>query len=125
MSVWHDRATNLLSGQKCDIKRAMRRLIFAIAFCSLVQLVGSPGLAADQKVATQTKWPECFCTDRYGKRHEIGDIICLTVDSRSYEAKCVMVQNNPFWRDLERGCLSSSLPEKMTPKPDTMMALYQ
>ncbi|MEM9678340.1 MAG: hypothetical protein AAF035_12975 [Pseudomonadota bacterium] len=63
----------------------------------------------------KTKWPECFCTDRSGTRRELGDIICLTVGDRSYEAKCVMVQNSPFWRDLERGCMSSSLPNNMTP----------
>ncbi len=51
--------------------------------------------------------PECFCTDRMGKRKELGDIICLTVGGRSYEAKCIMAQNNPFWRDLNRGCMSS------------------
>jgi len=59
---------------------------------------------------------ECYCTDRYGDRHEIGDIVCLTVDNRSYMAKCVMAQNNPFWRDQKIGCLSSQAP-KMTPKP--------
>jgi len=61
---------------------------------------------------------ECYCTDRYGSRHELGDIICLTVDQRSYMAKCVMAQNNPFWRDLETGCLSSQIePHNMTPRP--------
>lgn len=50
---------------------------------------------------------ECFCTDTYGKRHELGDIICLTVGGRSFMAKCVMAQNVPFWRDQSHGCLSS------------------
>lgn len=63
--------------------------------------------------------PECFCTDRAGDRHELGDIICLTVGDRSYMAKCVMVQNVPYWRDQNMGCLSSSLqPEQQfTPRP--------
>jgi len=64
---------------------------------------------------SKTKWPECFCTDRYGKRRELGEIICLTVGDRSYEAKCIMAQNNPFWRDLNRGCMSSHSPQNMTP----------
>ena len=81
--------------------------------------------------SAQTKWPECFCTDRYGKRHEIGDIICLTVDGRSYEAKCVMAQNNPFWRDLSRPCLSASAPpwqiptQNMSKPSPEVAALYQ
>ena len=80
---------------------------------------------AQQKKSAQTKWPECYCTDRYGKRHELGEIICLTVDHRSYEAKCVMAQNNPFWRDLNRGCLSSSLPPNMSTGSVDVAALYQ
>ena len=52
---------------------------------------------------------ECFCTDSFGQRRELGDIICLTVGQRSYMAKCVMAQNVPFWRDQNMGCLSSKL----------------
>ncbi len=63
--------------------------------------------------------------DRYGKRHEIGDIICLTVDNRSFEAKCVMAQNNPFWRDLNRGCLSSSAPPSMSVPKNAFASLYR
>ena len=94
----------------------------------LVVSAAAPAWAEQIKLA-QKKTIECYCTDRYGKRHEIGDIICLTVDNRSYQAKCVMAQNNPFWRDLETGCLSSSLEPKkqpeMTPRPTTLAALYQ
>lgn len=67
------------------------------------------------RTLSETKWPECYCTDRYGKRRELGEIICLTVGDRSYEAKCIMAQNNPFWRDLNRGCMSSQLPQNKTP----------
>lgn len=71
-----------------------------------------------QKRTGPIKWPECYCTDKYGKRHQMGDIICLTVGGRSYEAKCVMAQNNPFWRDQKRGCSIGSLPlQKSTPFP--------
>ncbi|MEL6947837.1 MAG: hypothetical protein AAFO73_09420 [Pseudomonadota bacterium] len=75
----------------------------------------SPVTWASMRAQSKTKWPECFCTDRYGKRHELGDIICLTVGGRSYEAKCIMAQNNPFWRDLKRGCMSSHLSPNATP----------
>lgn len=52
---------------------------------------------------------ECFCTDTQGKRHELGDIICLTVDNRSFLAKCAMAQNNPIWREQQQGCNNSNL----------------
>ncbi|MEM8749075.1 MAG: hypothetical protein AAGF28_02155 [Pseudomonadota bacterium] len=88
------------------------RLISAVTAAALF-VMQVPAFAGDvysasakQSVA-KTKWPECFCTDRQGKRRELGDIICLTVDGRSYQAKCIMAQNNPFWRDLNKGCLSS------------------
>ena len=83
-------------------------LITAVLTGSLTALAPVDAWAEGAK--NKTKWPECFCTDRYGKRHELGDIICLTVGDRSYMAKCVMAQNNPFWRDQNMGCLSSSLP---------------
>ncbi len=89
-------------------------------------MVSAPQLSvADEFQISQAKTVECYCTDRYGKRHELGDIICLTVDDRSYEAKCVMALNNPFWRDQNRGCLSSSLPPNMSPRSEQIAALYQ
>jgi len=107
----------------------MRKLAALLAFSLATQFSASIVDANEQIVANKTKWPECFCTDRYGKRHEIGDIICLTVGGRSYMAKCIMAQNNPFWRDQNRGCLSSSLPSNkqpnMTPRPTQTAALYR
>jgi len=76
-----------------------------------LSLLAAPSWA-DQYSQSKSKTIECFCTDRYGDRHELGDIICLSVDDRSYMAKCVMAQNVPFWRDQNRGCLSSALPGK-------------
>ncbi len=62
--------------------------------------------------------PECFCTDSAGDRKDLGDVICITIGERSFQAKCVMAQNNPFWRDLGQGCLSS----QMTPALQTTVA---
>ena len=111
------------------------RQLFQIAAFATGMVIGLTSLPLESVAAdgmsAQTKWPECFCTDRYGKRHEIGDIICLTVDGRSYEAKCVMAQNNPFWRDLNRGCLAASVPPWQLPSPNMskasskIAALYQ
>ena len=96
----------------------MEKIAVAMAVSAGLLFSSGSALAEDAVVAqSKTKWPECYCTDTYGKRRELGDIICLTVGGRSYEAKCIMAQNNPFWRDLERGCLSSSLPKNQTPFP--------
>ena len=102
----------------------MKQIVVSAALF-LGLLVAPQTALADGAKSAQTKWPECYCTDRYGKRHELGDIICLTVDNRSYEAKCVMAQNNPFWRDLNRGCLSSSLPPNMSQRSNEVAVLYQ
>ncbi len=96
---------------------ARSRSTFALAI--LMAALSLPGLAMADVKGPNGKIIECFCTDTQGYRHEIGDIICLTVDGRSYMAKCIMAQNVPFWRDQEMGCLSSQVPVPlMTPWPD-------
>ena len=106
----------------------MKHVTLSLIIAAAVSLPNAAAFAQHKKKSGATKWPECYCTDRYGKRHEIGDIICLTVDNRSYEAKCVMAQNNPFWRDQNRPCLSSSLPPELapqSPKNSRIAALYE
>ena len=92
----------------------MYRLIIITGILSGSVSIGSSGVVLAGSSQNKTKWPECFCTDREGQRRELGDIICLTVGDRSYMAKCVMALNNPFWRDLRQGCLSSSLPSQQS-----------
>ena len=69
---------------------------------------------------------ECFCTDTQGARHDIGDIICLTVDRRSFLAKCAMAENVPIWRDQKQGCVSSHLraPVPNAPLGETIPASF-
>lgn len=55
------------------------------------------------------KTVECYCTDRSGARVELGQTICLQVDGRMFMAQCQMSLNVPMWREVEQGCLSSSL----------------
>ena len=76
----------------------------------LVMLTPAAAQEGVHRVDAQGKVIECYCTDREGRRRELGEIICLTVGERSYEAKCVMAGNVPFWRDQNRGCLSSRAP---------------
>ena len=48
---------------------------------------------------------EYFCTDTVGKRHEIGEVMCLNATScQQFLAKCDMSLNNPMWRQVQEGC---------------------
>ncbi|MEM7439185.1 MAG: hypothetical protein AAF393_06270 [Pseudomonadota bacterium] len=66
-------------------------------------------LAAAPTFATpdQVEWPECFCTDKSGSRVELGELRCMLVDGRNFTARCEMSLNNPMWREIDEGCLSS------------------
>ena len=55
------------------------------------------------------KVQDCYCTDRSGARVELGETICLQVDGRMFMAQCQMSLNVPMWREVQDGCLSSSL----------------
>jgi len=55
------------------------------------------------------KTVECYCTDQSGGRVELGQTICLHVDGRMFTAQCQMSLNNPMWRELSEGCVSSQL----------------
>lgn len=67
-------------------------------------LMAAPTLAHS---ATAAKTVECFCTDRSGARVEMGESVCLTVDGKSFTAQCQMSLNNPMWRKVSDGCLTS------------------
>ncbi len=57
---------------------------------------------------TKVKAPDCYCTDKEGKRIELGTMVCMKVDHRNFIARCEMSLNNPMWREIKQGCLSSS-----------------
>ncbi len=62
------------------------------------------------------KTVECYCTDSRGGRIELGETICLQVDGRMFMAQCQMSLNVPMWREIEQGCLSSSLQRSDQPR---------
>ncbi|WP_299671253.1 hypothetical protein [uncultured Roseobacter sp.] len=66
-----------------------------------------PGLA--DVTSPSGKTVECYCTDKSGGRIELGQTICLQVDGRMFMAQCQMSLNVPMWREVQEGCLSSSL----------------
>ncbi|MEX0369137.1 MAG: hypothetical protein AB3N09_00800 [Tateyamaria sp.] len=67
----------------------------------------SPALA--DVTSPSGKTVECYCTDKSGARIELGQTICLQVDGRMFMAQCQMSLNSPMWREVQEGCLSSSL----------------
>ncbi|MEM7731498.1 MAG: hypothetical protein AAF280_01800 [Pseudomonadota bacterium] len=58
-------------------------------------------------VAAQAKTVDCYCTNATGDRVELGEMICLHVGGRSFTAQCQMSLNNPMWREVSDGCLTS------------------
>ena len=89
--------------------QAMKRLIFV--FCGLVAPAMADGTYNGRAV-------DCYCTDSSGGRVELGEMICLQVDGRSFMAQCQMSLNNPMWRKVSDGCLSSSLRKPLQPAID-------
>ncbi|WP_101066149.1 hypothetical protein [Roseovarius salinarum] len=83
---------------------------------SLLALVPLTPAFADAQVGGKTV--DCYCTDRSGDRVELGEVICLRVDGRMFMAQCQMSLNNPMWRKISDGCLSSSLRQPGEPAID-------
>jgi hypothetical protein len=79
----------------------------------LSALMVSPALA--DVTSPSGKTVECYCTDRSGARIELGQTICLQVDGRMFMAQCQMSLNVPMWREVQKGCLSSSLQSGQNP----------
>ena len=90
-------------------------MLFAMRILIALFLMTTPALA-DQTLAGKTV--DCYCTDSNGKRVEMGEMICLHVGGRSFMAQCQMSLNNPMWREISQGCLSSSLRERLQPAVD-------
>lgn len=53
------------------------------------------------------KPPDCYCTDKIGARVEMGTMVCMSVGGRDFIARCEMSLNNPMWREISQGCISS------------------
>ena len=70
-------------------------------------MIASPALA--DVTSPSGKTVECYCTDKAGSRIELGETICMQVDGRMFMAQCQMSLNSPMWREVQSGCLSSSL----------------
>lgn len=73
----------------------------------LCLLMASPAVA--DVTSPSGKTVECYCTDTQRNRIELGETICLQVDGRMFMAQCQMSLNVPMWREVQEGCMSSSL----------------
>ena len=76
-------------------------------------LVAAPAVA--DVTSPSGKTVDCYCTDSKGARVELGETICLHVDGRMFMAQCQMSLNVPMWREVNPGCLSSSLDRSEQP----------
>lgn len=74
---------------------------------ALLLLAATPALSDVKGPGGRTV--DCYCTDKSGARIELGETICLQVDGRMFMAQCQMSLNVPMWREVQEGCLSSSL----------------
>lgn len=74
---------------------------------ALVALTALPATA--DVTSPSGKTVDCYCTDRNHNRIELGETICLQVDGRMFMAQCQMSLNVPMWREVQEGCMSSSL----------------
>lgn len=80
-----------------DMKRALIPFLL-VAFPALADVTSPSGKTVD-----------CYCTDSSGSRIELGQTICMQVDGRMFMAQCQMSLNVPMWREMQTGCLSSSI----------------
>lgn len=86
---------------------------------TLILLVAASPVFGDVTYPSGKK-VECYCTDSVGARVEMGETICLTVGGRMFTAQCQMSLNNPMWREISEGCVSSGLrPAPGSPLPQT------
>lgn len=76
------------------MRKAFRHIVLGLL------LVASTLAASTSAMAGQ----DCYCKNRDGKQHAIGEVACVTVDGKSYLAQCEMNLNVPSWAKLQEGC---------------------
>lgn len=86
-----------------------------IRVTTLLALMAVPAMA--DVTAPGGRKIDCFCTDTQGARVEMGQTICLYVDGRAFMARCEMSLNNPMWREVSKGCMSSEIRQSVPAKP--------
>ncbi|SEP57364.1 hypothetical protein [Thalassovita taeanensis] len=84
-------------------------------------LAATPALS-DATIGGKTV--DCYCTNSTGARVELGETICLQVDGRMFMAQCQMSLNVPMWREVQHGCLSSSLRRQSLQPPGYTLAVH-
>ena len=82
----------------------MRAKVVLMRSAALVLALCAPVVAV-----AETKAVDCFCTDTYGSRVELGGQSCLVVNGHAFLARCEMALNVTIWRETGTGCVSSGL----------------
>ncbi|MDL2410841.1 hypothetical protein PY650_35995 [Rhizobium calliandrae] len=73
----------------------MREALGAIVVgLSFVAVASAPAMAGQN----------CYCKSKDGTLHPIGAVACMTVDGKSYLARCQMNLNVTSWSKLQEGC---------------------
>ncbi len=86
----------------------MKWLLTIIFTCTAFSALSGEGKA---------KYPDCYCTDKVGARVELGTMVCMKVGGRDFIARCEMSLNNPMWREIRQGCLSSQNQNPLSDAP--------
>lgn len=81
--------------------------LLSIIFICAASTVFAEEAKKPQNGKAKVKWPDCYCTDKVGARVELGTVICMKVGGRDFMARCEMSLNNPMWREINQGCISS------------------
>ena len=82
---------------------------FFIVLTTSLLLAGGLDTVFAQQAKKAVIWPDCYCVNRGGVRHELGELVCLYVDGRSFLARCEMSLNNPSWREIADFCPAANL----------------
>lgn len=76
------------------MRETSRRAALGLPFVVIAVIACVPALAGEN----------CYCSNRDGKQHAVGEIACMTVGGKSYLAQCEMNLNVTSWSKLQDGC---------------------
>jgi hypothetical protein len=76
------------------MRKASRHIVLGLSLVVIAVIANAPALAGQ----------DCYCKNRDGKLHTVGEVACVTVDGKSYLAQCEMNLNVTSWSKLQDGC---------------------
>ncbi|AYG58843.1 hypothetical protein QD460_31865 [Rhizobium jaguaris] len=76
------------------MRKAPRHLVLGLSFAAIAVIASAPAMAGQN----------CYCKNKDGTLHAVGELACMTVDGKSYLAQCQMNLNVTSWSKLQDGC---------------------